>query len=585
MSGYQPNTDRERDVELQEAACLYATWDMWVTPCFSVKDGQCWCGDPDCTTPGAHLMFPGNRNYATNDYDTASRLWTENAGANISVHIGGKSGFCLLEVEPHGRDLWRAITEVADHDPSTVPQWTFPNGTRRYLYRTENEIPDSQSAMGPGINTIGSPQWTLMPPSQTIDGLNLRMLTEHLIQDAILELLPESLRVVLGVNTLRWQVNLGGSVGGKRFEGQARNRHLEEVLYRTQVMGFSVMEVHSAVRSANSLRCNPPLPDGVVAEIMRPPFISLIPQGKSVMTMLSEKATPPPWKVDRLIHEGLILMTGRPGLDKVDIALEVASSISLGRPAFGSLALTKGSGLALMQAESQERTTERIAPLTTEKEWKEWSFNGSIFTYPGLGFAWRWQPNDTFSVEKWAQANADGTNSLFLISSLESFIPEAFGRKKDEELLVSSLRDLERIAKENHMVVLVIHDHTDKRLLQEHQPHWMECANQVIIVEKATSVPSSRTLHVMSRFHSPQEHFLVKREGRWILTEPPPDGGSPERDRIIEYLRLKDDPKGIPPREIADGAGLPHSSVLHLVRELEGAGLLYRPKHGRYRVR
>lgn len=82
-----------------KAALAYAQKLKWaVLPLHTVKNGQCSCGRPDCTSPGKHPRVARGVHDATTDPSVIIGWWRRWPNANIGIRTGAASGFFVVDV-------------------------------------------------------------------------------------------------------------------------------------------------------------------------------------------------------------------------------------------------------------------------------------------------------------------------------------------------------------------------------------------------------------------------------------------------------------------------------------------------------
>jgi hypothetical protein len=71
-----------------DLALLYASLGWRVFPTHSLRDGDCSCGDPGCTSPGKHPRTPRGCKDASADERRIRAWWKRWPDANVAVATG-----------------------------------------------------------------------------------------------------------------------------------------------------------------------------------------------------------------------------------------------------------------------------------------------------------------------------------------------------------------------------------------------------------------------------------------------------------------------------------------------------------------
>jgi len=131
--------------------------------------------------------------HASRDGVTIERWWTQWPDANIGLDCG-RTGIFVLDVDQHTTEA-NGVASLAALEmmhgvlPPTLMQRT-PSGGTQYLFH--GAFANSQSKLGPGLDTRGPGGMVLLPPSRTAKG-HYTWLNNYAIAQA-----PEFLGEVLG---------------------------------------------------------------------------------------------------------------------------------------------------------------------------------------------------------------------------------------------------------------------------------------------------------------------------------------------------------------------------------------------------
>lgn len=148
---------------LLAAALNYAAGGLHVIPLHSITlTGQCTCQQPDCAPKGKHPRTPNGSRDATTDPDTIRSWWSRWPGANVGIATG-LGGLYVIDLDgDDGARSWQQLE--AEH--GDTPTRAVTTGRGRHLwYLTDEELPNSASKLGPGIDTRGTGGYVVAPPS------------------------------------------------------------------------------------------------------------------------------------------------------------------------------------------------------------------------------------------------------------------------------------------------------------------------------------------------------------------------------------------------------------------------------------
>lgn len=154
-----------------DAALFYAALGWSVFPVWSVEDGRCGCGNPNCKSPGKHPLerLTGDwRLSATTDEVIIRRWWTKYPGANIAT-----PDFLRIDVDVkhNALEIWQEL--VHEHGiPDTPHVFTPGGGEHWYFEPPEGSIHSNVTGNLPkGIDVRGhGTGYTLLSPSNHLNG-------------------------------------------------------------------------------------------------------------------------------------------------------------------------------------------------------------------------------------------------------------------------------------------------------------------------------------------------------------------------------------------------------------------------------
>ena len=148
-----------------EYAIAYAKWGWHVFPVYSIRGGNCSCGDPECEHPGKHPRTDHGHNDATTDEMRITKWWTETPDANIGIRTGKVSGISVLDID---RDRGGFISIKEFYVPPTLHSKTGGDG-QHDVYQYDEKIPTTV-AFRSGIDFRSDGGYIVAPPSNHISG-------------------------------------------------------------------------------------------------------------------------------------------------------------------------------------------------------------------------------------------------------------------------------------------------------------------------------------------------------------------------------------------------------------------------------
>lgn len=153
-----------------KAAADYTRRGYLVFPLYTIKDGQCSCGDADCPSPGKHPLTTNGFKNATNDARTVEAWWRQWPEANVGLATGRAAGFFVLDVDgPEGAETLKTLEEAQGALPPTATVITG-NGKHFYFKYPENGEIKNSTALGPGLHLRGEGGYVVAPPSDHVSG-------------------------------------------------------------------------------------------------------------------------------------------------------------------------------------------------------------------------------------------------------------------------------------------------------------------------------------------------------------------------------------------------------------------------------
>jgi hypothetical protein len=100
----QAQRDARYRRRLRRATKWYLELGLQILPLHGALDGECSCGDRDCTRPGKHPRIKGGVKSASNDPDVVFG-WIDRWAPNLNLAIATGEGCTVIDVDPrHGGD-------------------------------------------------------------------------------------------------------------------------------------------------------------------------------------------------------------------------------------------------------------------------------------------------------------------------------------------------------------------------------------------------------------------------------------------------------------------------------------------------
>ncbi len=207
---------------------------------------------------------------ATTDVLTIERWWRQFPDANIGVPTGERVGFFVVDIDPRhgGEDSLAALEREHGPLPDTVHALTGGGGWH-ILFKHVAGIRNNAGRLGAGIDVRGDGGYVAMPPSVHASGRIYAWSVDHHPDEMPIADPPawliERLRAAKdgerppAALPETWRKLVAEGVGeGRRNDAVAR---LAGHLLRRNVDPYVVLDL---VRTWNSARCRPPLPEAEV---------------------------------------------------------------------------------------------------------------------------------------------------------------------------------------------------------------------------------------------------------------------------------------------------------------------------------
>lgn len=263
-----------QDMSLADAARRYARKLGWkIFPVHTPgKDGLCTCGKYPCESAGKHPRTLNGVDASDNaTMEQIEKWWTEWPEANIGCATGKRNGFFVLDIDPRdGGDLSLDLL-IQKNGPLPDTRWHITGGKGfHYFFKIPDgiSINNSASSIAPGIDIKGDGGYIILPPSRHSSGGRYDMNGGDVpiadppgwLLSLILQHAQKTTSTTSG-ETKTFSVPI-------EIKSGSRNTTLFSLARSLSRKGLSQDAALSAVFAENKLKCNPPLSDSEVKEIV-----------------------------------------------------------------------------------------------------------------------------------------------------------------------------------------------------------------------------------------------------------------------------------------------------------------------------
>lgn len=156
-------------MNMLEHAHQYASRGWAILPLYSIDNGQCACGNPDCSSPGKHPMTSNGCKGATTDITQITDWWSHNPNANIGIATGSASGLFVVDVDDGDGKIGSESLQKLEREFEPLPRdfvvHTGGGGLHIYLATPPSEIRNSAGKLAANIDVRGDGGYVVAPPS------------------------------------------------------------------------------------------------------------------------------------------------------------------------------------------------------------------------------------------------------------------------------------------------------------------------------------------------------------------------------------------------------------------------------------
>jgi hypothetical protein len=201
----------------RRAALFYASLGWPIFPVWSMRDGRCACGDPDCyQNRGKHPITYLNRRPvaphgvqdATTDENTINGWWDAIPDANI-----GARGLAWFALDVDDQEALQILREKHGQLPDTVQNISGSGGYHFLFKQPEPPLGNDEGNLPDGINVRGANGYIILPPSSHKSGNSYEWEVSSHPRDTAVAIAPDWLVSLIRTNTTQAQpVTFSGTV-------------------------------------------------------------------------------------------------------------------------------------------------------------------------------------------------------------------------------------------------------------------------------------------------------------------------------------------------------------------------------------
>ncbi|NQT72456.1 MAG: bifunctional DNA primase/polymerase [Chloroflexi bacterium] len=261
---------------LYHAAKALAERGWLVFPLHTIRAGHCSCGNPSCKNAGKHPRTPHGFKDASCDESLICRWWATGE-SNIGIATGSASGLLVIDIDYRhgGNDSLTDLERQNGPLPESIEALTGGGGRHIYFnYSGQPAISNSAGILGPGLDVRCENGFVVAPPSLHISGHRYVWEVSHHPDDVALADPPDWLvqsltKPIIKSNSINrfatWRQLLDSIPVG------TRNTTLTSIagwlrLYHPQQVVEAILQI------VNQARCQPPLAETEISDIVRSIF-------------------------------------------------------------------------------------------------------------------------------------------------------------------------------------------------------------------------------------------------------------------------------------------------------------------------
>lgn len=252
-----------KNIQILKEATQYIESGWYVIPVYGITGAGCTC-TRECKSPGKHPAIKDWVHTCSRDAEQICRWFNSQAGNNIGIVCGEKSGLFVLDVDgDSGMKTIAALEQEYGKIPETIEVVTG-GGWRHLYFKYDERMQEIKSKVRilEGVDIRSNGSFVVAPPSEHSSGGIYHFKEGCAPGETELADLPEWLLNILTqskVDTKKAEAKCDTSKGIIP-EGE-RNSSLTSMAGKLRRAGLEPEEILAALQIANRERCNPPLED------------------------------------------------------------------------------------------------------------------------------------------------------------------------------------------------------------------------------------------------------------------------------------------------------------------------------------
>ena len=251
------------DNKLYKSAIYYVKRAWAIFPVHYLENGECSCGNKDCSNIAKHPLTPHGLKDATTELDKINEWWTKYPDANIGIVAGQVSGIVVIDIDTKHNGFASLEKLEAEHGklPETITV-TTGSGGRHYYFKYPNRTLKNTVNILPGIDFRGDGGYVVAPPSMHTSGNPYKWDDVELLKNDTIAALPEWFIQLLTKKEKPVDNNLSIIPFGQR----------NDVVFRKacelRARGIKIDDATPMIKGFNADKCKPPLFDDELKNII-----------------------------------------------------------------------------------------------------------------------------------------------------------------------------------------------------------------------------------------------------------------------------------------------------------------------------
>lgn len=259
--------------KMLDAALEYGQREWPVIPLWwPWPNGKCACNKgTKCESPGKHPIIPNWPKSGTTDPDVIRQWWTKWPMANIGILTGQQTGLLLLDVDnkDDGPGNLRDLEQKHGQLPDTVEAITGSGGRHILFKYPANRKITNKARFHPGLDTRSDGGMFVAAPSIHASGRRYEWEVLSHPDDVELAECPEWLLNLMAASSTKVKALKTKSTPESQILDGERNSALTSLAGTMRRRGMEYDSILAALMIENDKRCQPPLDDQEVEQIVR----------------------------------------------------------------------------------------------------------------------------------------------------------------------------------------------------------------------------------------------------------------------------------------------------------------------------